>query len=121
MVITLDGAMPSIEDIRRLFQRRRAERVWHYGALYDLRRMTGRPSFDYLRDLVANAASFIPHGETRGPVAFLTADPVLSGIAASFVDFEGTTANIKVFREIGPAEVWLSEEMRRTSRDKLTP
>jgi hypothetical protein len=117
VVIALDGAMPSIEDIRKLFQRRRAESVWHYGALYDLRRMTGRPSFDYLRDLVANAASFVPHGQTRGPVVFLTADSVLYGIAASFVAFEGAKANIQVFREIGPAEVWLSDEIRRASID----
>lgn len=44
--------------------------MWRYGILYDLRRMTGRLSFNYLRDITANAASFVPRGGTRGPVAF---------------------------------------------------
>ena len=109
-VLTFDGEMPSVQDIRQVFHRHRVEGVWHYGTLYDLRRMTGRPSFNYLRDMIANAASFVPGGKTRGPVALLTADPGLYRIAAAFVEFERAKPKIQVFREIGPAKVWLTEE-----------
>ena len=110
VVVTLDGEMPSVHDLREVFHRHRAEGVWHYGTLYDLRRMTGRPSFTYLRDLVANAASFVPGGKTRGPVALLTDDPHLHGVATAFVEFERAKAKLQVFREIGPAKAWLTKE-----------
>lgn len=110
VVITLDGELPSVHDLREVFHRHRAEGVWHYGTLYDLRRMTGRPSFTYLRDLVANAASFVPGGKTRGPVALLADDPDLHRVAAAFVEFERAKTELQVFREIGPAKAWLTKE-----------
>jgi len=116
VIVTFDGVPPSITDLRNLFQRHRAESVWHYGTLYDIRRMVGRPSFDYLRDLVANAAAFVPRGHTRGPVAFLTSDPALQQIATAFVEFENARPKIEVFNEIGTATVWLINEVN--ARDK---
>lgn len=110
VIVTLSGEMPSVHDIREVFHRHRAESVWHYGTLYDLRRMTGRPSFNYLRDLIANAASFVPGGKTRGPVALLATDPDLYRIAAAFVEFERAKPKLHVFREIGPAKAWLTKE-----------
>ena len=108
VMVTLGGELPSVVEIREVFFRHRAEGVWHYGTLYDLRRMTGRPSFTYLRDLVANAASFVPGGKTRGPVAFLVTDPDLHRVTTAFVEFERAKAQLQVFREIGAAKAWLT-------------
>jgi len=110
VIVTLNGELPSVHDIREVFHRHRAENVWHYGTLYDLRSMTGRPSFNYLRDLIANAASFVPGGRTRGPVALLASEPALHEIAAAFVEFERAKSKIQVFREIAPAKAWLRKE-----------
>jgi hypothetical protein len=66
--------------------------------------------FNYLRDLIANAASFVPGGKTRGPVALLTAEPALYEVAVRFVELERAKSKLQVFREIGPAKVWLTRE-----------
>ena len=110
VIVTLAGDLPSVHEIREVFLRHRGENIWHYGTLYDLRGMTVRPSFNYLRDLIANAASFIPGGKTRGPVALLTAEPALYEVAVRFVEFERAKSKLQVFREIGPAKVWLTRE-----------
>jgi hypothetical protein len=106
VVITFEGPFQTSEALACI-QRHRAEGVWHYGVLYDLRRMTGCPSIVELRQLMSEDLSG-PGGPGRGPVAFLANDRNLYGKACTYGMLGGSKLRIEVFRDPGEADLWLA-------------
>lgn len=110
VVITLEGVLPTTEELLMLFERHGTEDVWHYAMLYDLRLMTGRPSFDYLREIMGKIGSLVPSSRPRGPVALLTLDPIIYSACCAYVALRRSKQKLQVFRDLDEANTWLAEQ-----------
>jgi hypothetical protein len=97
-------------EILQVIDRQRAEGVWGYGLLYDLRRTTGHPGLSDLRDIMSKVASYAATERRRGPVALLTTDPDFYGAACAYAALGRSRLRIEVFRELEDATAWLAAE-----------
>jgi hypothetical protein len=109
VVVTAQGAFLT-SDMLTVIERQRADDAWSYGILYDLRRMTGRPTLAELRELMDQAASRRPAERPRGPVAILVTDPVLYSVACTYAALGHSKLTIQVFRDLDEADLWLAAE-----------
>ena len=76
--------------------------------LYDLRSLKGQPNVADLKGYMERDARR-PAGETRprGPVAILTSDQVIFGIACTYAALGRSSMMIEVFRDWADADHWL--------------
>jgi hypothetical protein len=109
VVVTAEGAFQT-SDMIAVIARQRAEDTWSYGMLYDLRRVTGRPTLADLREIMGHAAPHPPAGRQRGPVAILVTDPKMYGVACTYAALGRSKLTIRVFRDFDDAELWLAAE-----------
>jgi hypothetical protein len=109
VVVTLEGVFQT-SDMLTAIARQRAEDTWSYGMLYDLRRMTGHPSFADLREMMEQAASRRPSEAPRGPVAILVTDPALYRAACTYAALGRSRLTIQVFRDFDDADRSLAAE-----------
>jgi hypothetical protein len=110
-VIVITGSF-NAEALVELIEQHRAAGGWRYGLLYDLRRMTGEPTMETLRDF-ASITDRRPGEPPRGPVAVLTTDPTIYRRACTYAAMARTHATIEVFRDKAEAETWLSQKTAR--------
>jgi hypothetical protein len=94
------------DEVLAVFDRMRAEGVWTYGALYDLRQMTGRPTRSDLERVLDGAGRPGPGGERPGPTAVLAVDPGLYASACAYSAM-GPPTHFNVFSDRIEAEAWL--------------
>jgi hypothetical protein len=111
-VVTVTGIFQTSEMLTAI-ARQRAEDTWDYGMLYDLRRLTGHPSFADLREMMELAASHRPSEAPRGPVAILVTDPALYSAACTYAALGRSRLTIQVFRDFHDADLWLTAETSR--------
>jgi hypothetical protein len=95
------------EDVLEIFARMRAEGVWGYAVLYDLRRMTGNPSISDVRRILDAAASPEPDGQRPGPIAVVNLDPEMYAKACLYAAM-GPPSPFEAFRDLPEAEAWLA-------------
>jgi hypothetical protein len=107
VVITFPGEYQTADGMAAIEQHHAAG-VWTYGVLYDLRSLKGHPN---VADLKAYMERDVqpPAGETRprGPIAILTADPIVYGLACTYAALARSTMTIQVFRDWPDADHWL--------------
>lgn len=96
-----------IEDVLQIFQRMRAEHVWGYAVLYDLRQMTGDPSIADVRRILEAAARPEPDGQRPGPIAVVNADPTMYAKACLYAAMH-PPSSFEAFRDLHEAETWLA-------------
>ena len=89
-----------------MLERMRAEGTWTYGALLDLRALTSLPSFDDLRQIAHAATRTDPERQRRGPLAILTGDASLFGMACTYAAMS-TARDVDVFSDASHADLWL--------------
>jgi hypothetical protein len=105
-VITITGSFDALEAFDCL-ERHRAGGAWTYGLLYDLRHTTGEPTIETLRAFASTIESR-PGEPRRGPVAVLTANPVMYSRACTYAALAKGHATIDVFRDHDEAIAWLN-------------
>ena len=107
VVISFRG-MFQTEDGWAAIERHHAAGAWTYGVLYDLRTMQGYPDVTDLKRYMERDAQ-TPAGEQRprGPIAILTTDPILYGLACTYAALGPPTMKIAVFRDGIEADQWL--------------
>jgi hypothetical protein len=107
-IVAIGAGLFSADDILGIFERMRAEGTWTYGALYDVRRMVGRPSLSDLKRLRDGAGQLGPGGEQAGPMAVVAvvATDQLYSRACAYAAM-GPPGRFDVFADRGEAEAWL--------------
>jgi hypothetical protein len=99
------------DDVLEMFARMRAEGVWSYSTLQDLRRMSGRPSVSDLRVILEAGRQHGTDGRARGPIAVVVTDPMLYGMACAYAAL-GPAGAFEVFQDRAEAEAWLAQTSR---------
>jgi hypothetical protein len=107
LAITVQGPFEPAE-FSAVIERRRIEGTSAYGALYDLRRMTGRPTFDDLRLFMSEAAQT---NQPRGPLAIVATDPDIYSRSCTYATLVRGTVAVEVFRDLHEAEQWLTAKL----------
>jgi hypothetical protein len=107
IVISFPGTYQAADGLAAIEQHH-AEGAWTYGVLYDLRTLKGHPNITDLKAYMERDAQ-PPPDETRrrGPIAILTADPVVYGIACTYKALGRSSMTIEVFRDWIEADQWL--------------
>ena len=95
------------DDVLRILEQMRADGIWTYGSLYDLRRMTGSPSASDLGRLMMSVAKSGPSGEHAGPMAVVATDPALYARACAY-KMLGPPGRFDIFSNRAEAEAWLA-------------
>jgi hypothetical protein len=95
------------EDVLEIFERMRAEGVWGYAVLYDLRQMTGNPSSIDVRRILDAARRPEPDGQRPGPIAVVNIDAGLYAKACMYAAM-GPPSPFRAFRDVTEAEAWLA-------------
>jgi hypothetical protein len=111
-----DGSF-SADDVLGIFARMRTDGAWNYGSLYDIRRMTGKPSVGDLRRLLEAASQPGPNGEALGPTAVVVTNPTLYAMACAYAAL-GPPAAFEVFPDRPQAEAWLETHLKRSTSDR---
>jgi hypothetical protein len=107
VVITIQGAFQA-DEVLAIMSRQRAEGMWTYGTLYDLRHLAGHPTLADLRRIMSQAASRAQGEQPRGRVALLATEPILYSRLCTYAALgQSTTLKIEVFRDLDEAERWL--------------
>jgi hypothetical protein len=109
VVVTVRGAFQA-SDMLTVIERQRAENIWNYGTLFDLRGMAGHPTVADLRDLMGRASANPPAARRPGPVALLATEPMLYSRLCTYATLGQSKANIQVFRDHADAMAWLTAE-----------
>jgi hypothetical protein len=104
-------------NLEAAIDRQATSGLWHYAMLYDERDSTTPPHTLEMRRLADRVTRLIKTLGRRGPVAVVTADEATYGMARMYEAFVGNTGlNVKVFREITPADAWLSAQSTHMGR-----
>src|ERR1700736_3060844 len=109
VVATMDG--PFTLAVFRAVSELHSPDTWTYGMLFDLRRMTGEPTIDELRQIMSQSAARQPGTGVRGPVAILATDSALYGRMCTYAALRRATLTIEVFRYLDRAEEWLTTQL----------
>ena len=101
----------TVDDTFRLVERQAAERAWQYGALVDARAIAEPIRSADVRALVDRVRHLTMTYGRRGPVAMLTAQPVMFGVARMYATLsEGVGVRVAVFTDVALAGRWLDEQ-----------
>ena len=112
MVVTMRGAFQT-DDVLAIMARQRVENTWTYGILYDLRGVTGEPTFADLGQIMSQAAARRQGEGPHGPVALLATQPTLYGRLCRYAALgRSTRLTIEVFRTLGEAQQWLTVQLK---------
>jgi hypothetical protein len=115
MVVTLKGAFQT-DDVLAIMARQRVEHTWTYGILYDLRGMTGQPTFADLGQIMSQAAARRQGEGPHGPVALLATEPTLYRRLCKYAALgRSTRLTIEVFRRWDEAQQWLTVKLKGSS------
>ena len=106
-VITITGRF-NVSDVRTCLEQHRAEGAWSYGLLYDLRHMTGEPTRETLSELAALTQPR-PGEPPHGPVAVVSTNPVIYGLACLYAAMVSSHATVSIFRDRDEACAWLTQ------------
>lgn len=106
-VITITGPF-NAPDVRVCLEQHRAEGAWGYGVLYDLRRMTSEPTRETLGEFAALTKPR-PGEPPRGPVAVVSTNPVMYGLACLYAAMVKAYATVSIFRDRDEADAWLNQ------------
>lgn len=108
LVVKGEGAI-TVTDLRTVVDQQRADGRWHFGLLYDFRNATAAVTPREMRELAAYIEA-LPASK-RGPVAVVTAQPTLFGMARMYSMLtEAAGLRFQVFRDRPSAEHWLDEQ-----------
>jgi hypothetical protein len=89
--------------------RQASEGTWHYGMLYDSRRVSSVASQADVRIGLKHVDTMSRALGRRGPVAFVTTMPAAYGMVRMYSTLAGQLHQaVEVFRDIGDAERWLA-------------
>jgi hypothetical protein len=98
-----------VEDVLAIFARMRAEDVWSYAVLYDLRQMTGNPSIGDVRRILKTASAPTSDGQRPGPIAVVNSDAQLYAKACLYAAMRPPSP-FEAFRDLPEAEAWLARQ-----------
>ena len=112
MIVTMRGAFQT-DEVLAIMARQRVENTWTYGILYDLRGVTGQPTFAELGQIMSQAAARRQGEGPHGPVALLATQPTLYGRLCRYAALgRSTRLTIEVFRNWGEAQQWLTVNLK---------
>jgi len=109
--VTVRGAL-TLTDMCARMDRQAAAGQWRYGVLNDLREVTTLPETSDFRRLLAHARALSAVHGPGGPIAVVTTNDALYGMARVFSTLAQATAlTVGVFRTIEEAEGWVDDLM----------
>jgi hypothetical protein len=108
-VITITGPF-NVSEVRACMEQHRAEGAWSYGVLYDLRHMTSEPTRETLGEFAALTKPR-PGEPPRGPVAVVSTNPVMYGLACLYAAMVKAHATVSIFRDRAEADTWLNQKV----------
>src|ERR1700694_5965133 len=112
MIVTMRGAFQT-DDVLAIMARQRVENTWTYGILYDLRGVTGQPTFADLGQIMSQAAACRQGEGPHGPVAFPATEPALYDRLCTCAALgRSTRLTIEVFRNWDEAQQWLTVKLK---------
>src|SRR5437660_7554108 len=104
MVVTMRGAFQT-DDVLAIMARQRVENTWTYGILFDLRGVTGHPTFTDLGQIMSRAAARRQGEGPHGPVALLATQPTFYGRLCRYAALgRSAMLTIEVFRHWSSAQ-----------------
>lgn len=107
-VITITGPF-NVSEVRTCVDQHRSQGAWSYGVLYDLRLMTSEPTRETLDEFAALTKPR-PGEPHRGPVAVVSTNPVMYGLACLYAAMVKAHATVSIFRDRDEADAWLNQE-----------
>ena len=108
IVVTTIGEV-GLEEMLGVVDRQASEGTWHYGMLYDSRRISSVASQADVRIGLKHVDTMSRALGRRGPVAFVTTMPAAYGMVRMYSTLAGQLHQaVEVFRDIGDAERWLT-------------
>jgi hypothetical protein len=110
IVVTTIGIV-GLDDMLAVVDRQASEGTWHYGILYDSRRVASVASQTDVRAGLRHVEVLSRTHGKRGPVAFVTTMPAAYGMVRMYSTLSGQVQqSVEVFRDIGDAERWLASQ-----------
>jgi hypothetical protein len=106
-IVAIGEGTFSAEDFLTIFAQMRADGIWSYGRLYDLRRMSGSATLGDLTRFMEAASQPGTSGERVGPTAVVVTDPRLYAKACAYKSL-GPPGRYDVFSNRIEAEAWLA-------------
>ena len=98
-----------LDELLAAADRQANEGTWHYGVLYDSRRVTSVASQTEVRAGLKHVEALSRTHGCRGPVAFVTTIPAAYGMVRMYSTLAGQLhQTVEVFRDIVDAERWLA-------------
>jgi hypothetical protein len=108
VVVTTIGII-ALDDMLAVVDRQAGEGTWHYGMLYDSRRVSTVASQTDVRIGLKHVETLSRTHGRRGPVAFVTTMPAAYGMVRMYSTLAGQQhQSVEAFRDIGDAERWLA-------------
>ena len=108
IIVTTIGIV-GLDDLLAVVDRQASEGTWHYGMLYDSRRVSSVASQTDVRAGLKHVEVLSRIHGRRGPVAFVTTMPAAFGMVRMYSTLAGQLHQaVEVFRDIGDAERWLA-------------
>jgi hypothetical protein len=110
LLVTYRGAF-LVAEVLETIERIWTDSAWSYAMLFDLRAMTGRPTLDDLKQIVAARDTLDRRTAIqRGPVALLVNDMEMYGRACAYAALAKSVIPIEVFRWKHEADQWLDRQ-----------
>jgi hypothetical protein len=110
VVATVTGPFESA-DVIALLERQRDDGTWAYRLLLDTSGMSGRPSFDDLREFMRLEKETDSEERPRGPLAIFATDVTIYATACVYAALGGSKRRVEVFRSRDEANQWLSAQV----------
>jgi hypothetical protein len=108
IVVTTVGEV-TVEEMLAVVDRQAGERTWHYGMLYDSRRVSTIATAAEVRLGLRHVDELVTVHGPRGPVAFVTTALAAYGMVRMYSTLAGQQHQmVEAFRDIGDAERWLA-------------
>jgi hypothetical protein len=108
IVVTTIGEV-SLDEMLAVVDRQGNEGTWHYGMLYDSRRVSSVATQAEVRIGLKHVDTVSRALGRRGPVAFVTTMPAAYGMVRMYSTLAGQLHQaVEAFRDIGDAERWLA-------------
>ena len=109
IVVTMIGSADASHFLS-VIERQRREGTWHYGLLYDLRRLTTPLLIPEQRGFLTHIAATPETAAGRGPVAFVAVAPAVYASSCLYATLARAECTMAVFREMADAYAWLTSQ-----------
>jgi hypothetical protein len=109
-IVVMTTGDVTADEVRDTLERQAREGAWSYRVLYDVRAGRNVPTIEDVRRLVLQVGELTCRYGPRGPVALVSADPLMSRMGRAYSNLgELTALDVQVFTDVDEAEQWLDD------------